>query len=129
MHNKVPLLYEDATIRMVLSAAPIAMGHAVIQIKTPADMEEWDAELTQTIVRLCQAYVRLLKQHFSPDGYSLSHSGGAFRADTPAEIHLFPRYEGESFKWTYAEKSDRSAFHFDAIRNELSAELNRMLQP
>lgn len=38
---------------------------------------------------------------YYPDGYSIMQNGGEFNDAGHCHMHIFPRYAGDGFGWTY----------------------------
>ena len=45
----------------------------------------------------------VLKEIYKPDGYSIMQNGGKFNDVGHYHLHIFPRYKGDGFGWTYGE--------------------------
>jgi histidine triad (HIT) family protein len=45
--------------------------------------------------------VTALKEVYHPDGYSVMQNGGQFNDVGHYHMHIFPRYTGDGFGWTY----------------------------
>ena len=46
-----------------------------------------------------------LKEIYKPDGYSIMQNGGEFNDVGHYHLHIFPRYQGDGFGWTYASET------------------------
>lgn len=45
--------------------------------------------------------VAAIKEIYQPDGYSIMQNGGEFNDVGHYHLHIFPRYKGDGFGWTY----------------------------
>ena len=48
-------------------------------------------------------YNDILKEIYKPNGYSIMQNGGEFNDVGHYHLHIFPRYIGDGFGWTYGE--------------------------
>ena len=49
--------------------------------------------------------VVVLKEIYKPNGYSIMQNGGEFNDVGHYHLHIFPRYIGDGFGWTYGEEA------------------------
>lgn len=65
--------------------------------------------------------VLALKEIYKPNGYSIMQNGGEFNDVGHYHLHIFPRYEGDGFGWTYDNDSkDVNAEIAKRIRDRIS---------
>ena len=48
--------------------------------------------------------VSALKDIYKSNGYSIMQNGGKFNDVGHYHLHIFPRYQGDGFGWTYGEE-------------------------
>lgn len=123
------ILFEDDQIMLVLDIDPIAIGHALILPKAPCkDLDELPPALLQRIMVLAQAYIKLLKQKYSPRGYSMMQNGGDFNDIGQFHLHVFPRFSKEEFSWSYGAEVAAEALAFREIKEFLQSDFFRILE-
>ena len=44
-----------------------------------------------------------LKEIYKPNGYTIMQNGGEFNDVGHYHLHIFPRYSGDGFEWTYGD--------------------------
>ena len=125
---KENIIYEDEDAIVVLSSDPISKGHVVIKPKEKfKDIDELPEKLLYKILRLMQCYVRLLKNQYSPKGYSIMQNGGEFKDIGQFQLHVFPRNNSEEFSWTYSDKTHDHETDFKKLKTQLKNEFLRLL--
>lgn len=56
-----------------------------------------------------------------PDGYSIMQNGGEFNDIGHYHLHIFPRYVGDGFGWTYGSEKK-------AVNSEIAQSLRKSLE-
>lgn len=46
--------------------------------------------------------VKIPKERFSPDGYSIMQNGGIFNDIRHYHLRIFPRYQEDGFRWDFS---------------------------
>ncbi|MGL5352873.1 MAG: HIT family protein, partial [Clostridium sp.] len=67
------------------------------------DADEIEAEILSRVMALSKKIVRIIKEKYSPDGYSIMQNGGEFNDIGHYHLHIFPRYKGDGFGWTFSD--------------------------
>ncbi len=99
------LVYEDDLIMCFLTIQPINEGHVLIIPKNHyLDTDEIPTEVVTSIMVLSKKIVKVIKKKYSPDGYSIMQNGGEFNDIGHYHMHVFPRYKGDGFGWTFSDK-------------------------
>ena len=123
------IIYQDEQALLVLSFDPISKGHVVIKPKESyKDIDELPEQLLHKIMKLAQCYVRLMKKHYSPKGYSIMQNGGEFNDTGHFHLHVFPRDSMEEFSWTYADDVDPEATNYEKIKASLKDDFEKLLR-
>ena len=106
-----------------LDIEPINEGHVlIIPKKHYLDADEIPTEIILSIMELSKKIVRVIKEKYSPDGYSIMQNGEEFNDIGHYHMHVFPRYKGDGFGWTFGDtKHDFS----QALANELKERLDK----
>lgn len=117
------LIYQDELMMCFLDIDPINEGHILIIPKNHyLDADEIPNEILLTMMALSKKIVRAIKEKYSPDGYSIMQNGGEFNDIGHYHMHIFPRYKGDGFGWTFSDtKHDVS----QGLANELKEILNK----
>lgn len=101
----VNLVYEDDLIMCFLTIEPINEGHVLIIPKNHyLDTDEIPTEIVSSMMVLSKKIVKVIKEKYSPDGYSIMQNGGEFNDIGHYHMHVFPRYKGDGFGWTFSDK-------------------------
>ena len=121
--SPVNLIYQDELIMSFLTIEPLNEGHVLIIPKNHyLDADEIPTEILLSIMALSKKIVRVIKEKYSPDGYSIMQNGGEFNDIGHYHMHVFPRYKGDGFGWTFGDtKHDFS----QALANELKERLDK----
>ena len=99
------LVYEDDLIMCFLTNEPINEGHVLIIPKNHyLDTDEIPTEVVTSMMVLSKRIVKVIKEKYSPDGYSIMQNGGEFNDIGHYHMHVFPRYKGDGFGWTFSDK-------------------------
>lgn len=101
------LVYEDDLIMCFLTIEPINEGHVLIIPKNHyLDTDEIPTEIVSSMMVLSKKIVKVIKEKYSPDGYSIMQNGGEFNDIGHYHMHVFPRYKGDGFGWTFSDKKN-----------------------
>ena len=115
------LVYEDDLIMCFLTTEPINEGHVLIIPKNHyLDTDEIPTEVVTSMMVLSKRIVKVIKEKYSPDGYSIMQNGGEFNDIGHYHMHVFPRYKGDGFGWTFSDKKHN-------FSQEIAKELKMML--
>ncbi|WP_346880342.1 MULTISPECIES: HIT family protein [unclassified Clostridium] len=99
------LVYENDLIMCFLTIEPINEGHVLIIPKSHyLDTDEIPTEVVTSMMVLSKRIVKVIKEKYSPDGYSVMQNGGEFNDIGHYHMHVFPRYKGDGFGWTFSDK-------------------------
>lgn len=95
-------VYEDDWVMAFMDMDPINEGHILLVPKDHyLDVDEIPPEILSHLMHISQKIVSALKEVYRPDGYSIMQNGGAFNDIGHYHLHIFPRYTGDGFGWTY----------------------------
>ena len=121
--SPVNLIYQDELIMSFLTIEPLNEGHVLIIPKNHyLDADEIPTEILLSIMALSKKIIRVIKEKYSPDGYSIMQNGGEFNDIGHYHMHVFPRYNGDGFGWKFGDtKHDFS----QALANELKEILDK----
>ena len=87
-----------------LDMDPINEGHVLLVPKNHyLDVDEMPDEILTHLMLVSKKIVAVLKEIYKPDGYSIMQNGGEFNDIGHYHLHIFPRYKGDGFGWTYGE--------------------------
>jgi len=64
----------------------------------------YEDELVMALMIISKKIVSALKEIYKPNGYSIMQNGGEFNDIGHYHLHIFPRYIGDGFGWTYGEE-------------------------
>ena len=96
------LVYEDEVVMAFMDMDPINEGHVLLVPKDHyLDVDEIPDEVLSHLMIVSKKLVSALKEVYHPDGYSIMQNGGAFNDIGHYHLHIFPRYTGDGFGWTY----------------------------
>ncbi|GKU24382.1 HIT family protein [Clostridium folliculivorans] len=116
------LVYQDELIMCFLDIYPFNEGHVLIIPKTHyLDTDEIPNETLLAMMSLSKKIVKIIKEKYSPDGYSIMQNGGEFNDIGHYHMHVFPRYKGDGFGWTIPDTNHKVS---QGISNELREMLN-----
>lgn len=98
------IIYEDDLILAFMDIDPINIGHILLVTKVhKLDVDELTEEEFKRIMDVSKLLVRVIKNKFNLDGYSIMQNGGMFNDIGHYHLHVFPRYRNDGFGWTYGE--------------------------
>ena len=98
------LVYEDALVMAFMDMEPINEGHVLLVPKEHyLDADEIPDETLSHLMLVSKKIVSAIKEIYKPEGYSIMQNGGAFNDVGHYHMHIFPRYRGDGFGWTYGE--------------------------
>ena len=109
--NKIitDLVYEDNTVMAFMDMEPINEGHVLLVPKEHyLDVDEIPDEVFAHLMIISKKIVSALKAVYKPDGYSIMQNGGAFNDVGHYHLHIFPRYIGDGFAWTFSSGNKES---------------------
>ena len=95
-------VYEDEMVMAFMDMDPINEGHVLLVPKDHyLDVDEMPDEVLSHLMIVSKKIVSALKDIYNPDGYSIMQNGGEFNDIGHYHLHIFPRYKGDGFGWTY----------------------------
>ena len=98
------IVYEDEMVMAFMDRDPINEGHVLLVPKNHyLDVDEMPDEILTHLMLVSKKIVAVLKEIYKPDGYSIMQNGGEFNDVGHYHLHIFPRYKGDGFGWTYGE--------------------------
>lgn len=98
-------VYEDEMVMAFMDMDPINEGHVLLVPKNHyLDVDEVPDDVLAHLMIISKRIVSALKEIYSPDGYSIMQNGGAFNDIGHYHLHIFPRYDGDGFGWTYGQE-------------------------
>ncbi len=101
-------VYEDDLVMAFMDMEPINQGHVLLVPKEHfLDVDEIPDKLLAHLMTVSKKIVSALKEIYHPDGYSIMQNGGAFNDVGHYHLHIFPRYQGDGFGWTYGNKAKK----------------------
>ena len=101
-------VYEDELVMAFMDMDPINEGHILLVPKEHyLDVDEIPDETLSRLMIVSKKIVSALKDVYKPDGYSMMQNGGAFNDVGHYHLHIFPRYNGDGFGWTYGEEAKK----------------------
>lgn len=117
------IIYEDEMIISFLDIEPINEGHIlIIPKKHYLDLDEIDEDTAVQIMKFAGRITSVLKRINKPDGYSIMQNGGYFNDVGHYHMHVFPRYKGDGFGWTFGTGLGNSKA-LSAVKNAIITEL------
>lgn len=98
------IVYEDDMVMAFMDMDPINEGHVLLVPKKHyLDVDEMPDEILTHLMVVSKKIVAVLKEIYKPDGYSIMQNGGEFNDVGHYHLHIFPRYRGDGFGWTFGE--------------------------
>jgi len=118
---KSEIVYESNLVLAFLDIDPINEGHILIIPKSHyLDLDEIPEETIHEMSILSKKIVKVIKDIYKPEGYSIMQNGGVFNDVGHYHLHVFPRYEDDGFGWTFSEKEHDFSFQVaDVVREKL----------
>lgn len=102
------IIYEDALVMAFMDMEPVNEGHVLLVPKEHyLDVDEIPDETLAHLMILSKKIVSILKEVYKPDGYSVMQNGGKFNDVGHYHLHIFPRYIGDGFGWTYGKETKK----------------------
>ena len=99
------IVYEDELVMAFMDMDPINEGHVLLVPKNHyLDVDELPDEVLTHLMLISKKLVAALKEIYHPDGYTIMQNGGRFNDVGHYHLHIFPRYQGDGFGWTYGEE-------------------------
>ena len=99
------IVFEDELVMAFMDMDPINEGHILLVPKIHyLDVDEIPDETLSHLMIISKKIVVALKEIYKPDGYSIMQNGGVFNDVGHYHLHIFPRYSGDGFGWTYGEE-------------------------
>lgn len=100
------IVYEDDVVMAFMDMEPINEGHVLLVPKEHyLDVDEIPDETLSHLMIISKKIVSALKAIYHPDGYSIMQNGGKFNDVGHYHLHIFPRYQGDGFGWTYGKET------------------------
>ncbi len=125
--NKIAtdFVYEDDKVMAFMDMEPINEGHVLLVPKEHyLDVDEMPDELLAHLMKISKTIVSALKEIYNPDGYSIMQNGGEFNDIGHYHLHIFPRYTGDGFGWTYGDaKKEVNAEIAQRIRDRVGTNM------
>lgn len=114
-HIVTDFVYEDEVVMAFMDMEPINEGHVLLVPKEHyLDVDEVPDEVLAHLMKISKKIVSALKEIYKPDGYSIMQNGGKFNDVGHYHLHIFPRYAGDGFGWTYG--SDEKEVNVEIAR-------------
>lgn len=99
-------VYEDEIVMAFMDMEPINEGHILLVPKEHyLDVDEIPDEVLAHLTIVSKKIVSALKETYKLDGYSIMQNGGVFNDVGHYHLHIFPRYVGDGFGWTYGNEN------------------------
>lgn len=115
-------VYEDELVMAFMDMEPINEGHVLLVPKQHyLDADEIPDELLAHLMIVSKKIVEALKEIYHPDGYSIMQNGGEFNDVGHYHMHIFPRYAGDGFGWTYGSEEK-------AVNTEIAERISKWLR-
>ena len=98
-------VYKDEMVMAFMDMDPINEGHILLVPKNHyLDVDEVPDDVLAHLMIISKKIVSALKEIYRPEGYSIMQNGGAFNDIGHYHLHIFPRYDGDGFGWTYGQE-------------------------
>ncbi len=115
-------VYEDELVMAFMDMDPINEGHVLIVPKQHVDtIVELSDDMLTAIMNVAKKIVIALNEIYGNEGYSIMQNGGKFCDFGHAHFHVFPRYEGDGFGWTYGSEERK-------VNSEIAKRIRRKLE-
>jgi diadenosine tetraphosphate (Ap4A) HIT family hydrolase len=96
----------------------------IVPKKHCLDLDQIDDEIAIEIMKISKIMVRVLKDTYKLDGYSIMQNGGTFNNAGHYHMHLFPRYKGDGFSWSYGEENSNT---LEIVSNKIQQQLKEYI--
>lgn len=129
-NKEVPanIVYEDEYVSGFLDMDPINEGHIlIIPKKHFLDVDELDVESAFAIMKASMIITKAIKNLYKPNGYSIMQNGGKFNDVGHYHMHVFPRYDGDGFGWTYGEDKTEATLRLSQTCADIRCEISKVL--
>ncbi len=115
-------VYEDELVMAFMDMDPINEGHVLIVPKQHVDtIVELSDEMLTVIMNVAKKIVIALTEIYGNEDYSIMQNGGKFCDFGHAHFHVFPRYEGDGFGWTYGSEERK-------VNSEIAERIRKQLE-
>jgi histidine triad (HIT) family protein len=117
------MVYQNEHVACFLDKDPISRGHTLVVPKKPyRDVDELDFETAVQVMKASMLISKALKAAYRPDGITIMQNGGAFNDVGHYHLHVFCRYHGDGFGWTFGTE-DWSEFCSKQVQEQLSGSI------
>lgn len=126
MRREIPasVVYENDILLCFMDIEPINKGHILIIPKNHVlDLDELSDVESSEIMRISKIVVKVLKEKFKPEGYSIMQNGGIFNDVGHYHMHVFPRFKGDGFGWFFDSINTEDIYE---LGREISEEFNKV---
>ncbi len=114
--QEASIIYEDELIMGFMDIEPINEGHVLLITKThKLDLDELTVEELNRLMSVSQIIVRVLKENYKPNGYTIMQNGGEFNDIGHYHLHIFPRYQNDGFNWTFSETREHNIYSIGKV--------------
>ncbi len=122
--RKANIIYEDELVLGFMDINPINEGHILLIPKQhKLDLDELTTEESNRIMEVSKLMVKVLKNKYPLDGYSMMQNGGAFNDIGHYHLHIFPRYKNDGFGWNFGKVKNMD---LKKVGQEIASEINRV---
>ena len=124
--SKADIVYEDDLLVCFMDIDPISRGHVlIVPKKHRLDLDELTGEEAGRVMEVSRRLVKVLKERYKPEGYSIMQNGGEFNDIGHYHMHIFPRYAAADFGWISAPVKKHD---IEAAGREIAREMKGILQ-
>jgi histidine triad (HIT) family protein len=117
------MVYQNEHVACFLDRDPISRGHTlVVPKKAYLDADELDCQTAVQVMKASILVSKALKAAYRPDGITVMQNGGAFNDVGHYHLHVFCRYQGDGFGWTF-DSQDCSRFCSKEVQEQLSSSI------
>lgn len=121
--KKLLLLYKDAKTIILLNRFPYTNGHLLVAPTLHAAcISDLSSEKISRLMDMIQESVKILKKHFSPDGFNIGANIGASAGAGVADhlhFHIVPRWSGDHNFMTVVSEIRTIPEHIDRTFDKL----------
>lgn len=116
------VFYEDDVVMALMTIGPITEGHTMVIPKTHsaylADLEEQTGRHLWTVAQRAAAAIRVSGLQCEGVNFFLADGEAAFQEIFHVHLHVFPRFEGDSFRLVadWGKKPTRSELDEVAVK-------------